>query len=311
MVFKHKLTQAGEKEGIPFPSSVGHSVIDEDNFLRAHGMTDERGLTNLGRDKLALEDPNQNPDCGNCYGAGKPGTICCNSCEAVKTAYQQSGWRFMPQNIAQCVRESYRQTLEEQFSEEGGCQIYGKLFLSRASGHFHIAPHKSLALAGPSNSEASKSNPLLQLLELLSFTFDQFNITHTVNVLRFGDQFPGIRSPLDGQTRQIKDTHGMYQYYVKVVPTVYKYLDGRETESNQYSVTEHVRHLAPGSGRGVPGVYFYYEISPVQAVFEERRKSFIVFLTSVCAIIGGLFTVMGMVDAVLQFSLRFFKKSIL
>ncbi len=41
---------------------------------------------------------------------------------------------------------------------------------------------------------------------------------------------------------------GMYQYYVKVVPTRYKYLAGNEIESNQYAVTEHMRHLSPGSG---------------------------------------------------------------
>jgi hypothetical protein len=38
----------------------------------------------------------------------------------------------------------------------------------------------------------------------------------------------------------------MYQYYIKVVPTVYQYLDKRQVDSNQYSVTEHMRHLAPG-----------------------------------------------------------------
>jgi hypothetical protein len=95
-------------------------------------------------------------------------------------------------------------------------QIYGHLELNRASGHFHIAPHKKLHTAA---NGAGPEAGLFNLLDLISFTFDQFNITHTVNALSFGDHFPGIKSPLDGQKRKIEDTHGMYQYYVKIVPT--------------------------------------------------------------------------------------------
>merc|ERR1712146_527899 len=90
-----------------------------------------------------------------------------------------------------------------------------------------------------------------------------------------------------------------------VVPTRYKELgQNEEISSNQYSVTEHLRHLAPGSGRGLPGVYFYYETSPVQAIFEETRgggRGFMRLLTNLCAIVGGTFTVMGLVDMLLNF----------
>ena len=143
----------------------------------------------------------------------------------------------------------------------------------------------------------------MHLLDLLGFQFAQFNITHTINSLNFGDQFPGVESPLDGETRVVIDTHGMHQYYVKVVPTRYKELGKEDIASNQYSVTEHLRHLSPGSGRGLPGVYFYYETSPVQAVFEEVRGGgggFLRLLTNICAIVGGTFTVMGLVDQIIQ-----------
>jgi hypothetical protein len=73
-------------------------------------------------------------------------------------------------------------------------------------------------------------------------------------------------------------------------------------------------HLAPGSGRGLPGVYFYYEVSPIQAIIYEKRsihKSFLRFLTSACAIIGGAYTLMGLVDMLLGFFLtNFYKESL-
>ncbi len=68
-------------------------------------------------------------------------------------------------------------------------------------------------------------------------------------------------------------------------------------ESNQFSVTEHLRHVTAGSGRGLPGVWFFYELSPIHAVFEEtKRSTFLEFTASVCAILGGVFTLFGVID---------------
>ena len=47
-------------------------------------------------------------------------------------------------------------------------------------------------------------------------TFEQFNMTHTVHKIRFGDEFPGNKNQLDGENRVIADGYGMYQYYFKV-----------------------------------------------------------------------------------------------
>jgi hypothetical protein len=72
-------------------------------------------------------------------------------------------------------------------------------------------------------------------------------------------------------------------------------------QTNQYSVTEHLRHVNPGGGRGLPGVFFFYEISPLHVeITESFRKGWIAFLTSVCAVVGGVVTVMGMVDQFLH-----------
>jgi hypothetical protein len=220
--------------------------------------------------------------------------------------YEAKGWKFHPETVEQCEREAFTDSLKSQFNDKGGCRIYGVLELNKASGHFLIAPHKHLEEAGTTG--------LFDILELISFTFSQFNISHSINSLSFGDTFPGIKSPLDGQVRVIEDTHGMHQYYVKIVPTVYKTVSGQSIVSNQYAVTEHLRHLSPGSGRGFPGLYFYYEISPIQATFEERRGSkggFVRFLTNVCAIVGGSFTVMGLVDSFIATIMKFSGKTLI
>ena len=231
-VYKHKLWN-GEKLGIAELHQPGDTILKESD------------LKSLIPDEISSLPDIPIDECGNCYGAGVDGQ-CCNTCADVKAAYERKGWHLQIDSVKQCAKEVLIDNWKDQNTEIGGCQIYGTVTLNRASGHFHIAPHKKLAQLGGGQG-SGQGGGIFDFLELISFAFSQFNITHTVNSLRFGDQFPGITSPLDGVHRDLRDTHGMYQYYVKVVPTTYRMLSGKEVSSNQYAVTEHMRHLAPGT----------------------------------------------------------------
>lgn len=100
-----------------------------------------------------------------------------------------------------------------------------------------------------------------------------------------------MTNPLDGYNYTMGSTSGMYQYYMQVVPTDYNYLNGKTMSTNQFSVTDHMRKLDSRQGRGLPGVFFFYDVSPIRVRIVQSRRSFTSFLTSVCAIIGGVFTV--------------------
>jgi endoplasmic reticulum-Golgi intermediate compartment protein 3 len=45
----------------------------------------------------------------------------------------------------------------------------------------------------------------------------------------------------------------MYQYFVKVVPTVYEPIDSEVLNTNQFSVTEHYKALQGEGAHGLPG----------------------------------------------------------
>jgi hypothetical protein len=47
-----------------------------------------------------------------------------------------------------------------------------------------------------------------------------------------------------------------------------------------------------------------YEISPIMVQFTEVRKSLLHFLTQLCAILGGVFVVFGLVDRMVYSSFR-------
>lgn len=225
--------------------------------------------------------------CGNCYGAGEEGE-CCNTCYSVKEAYDRKGWAFMGLNVEQCQQENLKNPLGGEGADEG-CNIHGSLLLTQESGNVHFAPGEQLRHSGA-----------LNVADLVMFTFLKFNISHEIHHLSLGEEFPGFKSPLSNQVRSVADGYGMYQYYLKVVPTVYKHLNKPPTVSNQYAVSEHIRHINPGSNRGLPGVWFFYDTSPVHVEFQERRRGLLPFLTSVCAIVGGVFSVFGVVDGVVH-----------
>ena len=53
-----------------------------------------------------------------------------------------------------------------------------------------------------------------------------------------------------------------------------------------------------------------YDLSPMLVQMTEHRRSLTHFLTGVCAIVGGVFTVAGMLDGMLYHSTRALKKKI-
>lgn len=46
----------------------------------------------------------------------------------------------------------------------------------------------------------------------------------------------------------------------------------------------------------VPNAVFHYDISPVMVVVQETTQGFASFAMKICAVIGGIYTVFGLVD---------------
>ena len=72
-----------------------------------------------------------------------------------------------------------------------------------------------------------------------SILSSDFNMTHTVRHLSFGRNVPGKTDPMDGVIGIAEKGSEMFQYYVKIVPTIFARLDGSTFVTNQFSVTRH------------------------------------------------------------------------
>lgn len=100
----------------------------------------------------------------------------------------------------------------------------------------------------------------------------------------------------------------IFQYYIKIIPTIFQSLDGEEIQTNQFSVTRYKKDFgstfdAMTEGR-LPGVFFIYEFAPMMVKYSEKSRSFLHFLTTLCGIVGGILTVAGIVDSLIYHSVR-------
>ncbi|KAF5789912.1 putative endoplasmic reticulum vesicle transporter [Helianthus annuus] len=277
---------------------IKHAIIKK--RLDANGnliqlRIDRIGVPKIGKpiQKHGGEIEHNETYCGSCYGAELSSTECCNSCDAVREAYRRRGWGLMnPDSIDQCKREGFVQRIK---AEEGeGCNLSGSLQVNKVAGNFHFV--KSFHLANIHVTHDVKA-----------FEDDSYNISHKINKLSFGDHYPGIINPLDGVEWFQHTPNGMYQYFIKVVPTVYTPLRGSVIRSNQFSVTEHYKGPEVRKN-SLPGVFFFYDLSGIKVNFTETHTSFLHFLTNICAIVGGIFTVAGIFDSFIYHGHKALKK---
>lgn len=86
----------------------------------------------------------------------------------------------------------------------------------------------------------------------------------------------------------------IFEYYCNVVPTTYRNL--REDEQNVYQFTANSNRI---TSTHMPSIYIRYGLSPVTVRYSDYRPPFFTFLVQTFGIVGGLFTVAGLVEAVL------------
>ncbi|KAG8214562.1 Sec1 family-domain-containing protein [Butyriboletus roseoflavus] len=257
--------------------------------------------------------------CGSCYGGVEPESGCCNTCEEVRQAYSGRGWSFgNPDDIEQCVQEGWSEMLKDQAEE--GCNLSGRIRVNKVIGNINISPGRSYQ---------TNNRYFYDLVPYLKDDKNIHDFSHIVHEFYFmaDDEYNPAKSkigkemrrrmgieenPLDAYEARTTKAQYMFQYFLKVVSTQFRTLDGKSTNTHQYSVTHFERDLLKPIGEqdkqgvytqhgvaGAPGAFFSFEISPILVVHSETRQSFAHFLTSTCAIVGGVLTVAALLDSVL------------
>jgi hypothetical protein len=139
------------------------------------------------------------------------------------------------------------------------------------------------------------------------------NLSHIVNHLSFGEpidlenrkskrilkQVPEQHrqfSPMDTQIYLTSKFHQAYHHYIKVVSTHLNM--GSSSTMMTYQFLEQSQ-IVFYDEKNVPEARFSYDLSPMSVVVEKEGRKWYDYLTSLCAIIGGTFTTLGLIDATL------------
>ncbi|KAH7885289.1 Sec1-like protein [Phlebopus sp. FC_14] len=266
--------------------------------------------------------------CGSCYGGMEPESGCCNSCEEVRQAYTNKGWSFgNPDDIEQCVQEGWSEKLKDQADE--GCNVSGRIRVNKVIGNINISPGRSYQTHSrhfydlvPYLKDDGNPHDFSHIIHEFYFMADDEYNPNKAKIGKDMKQRMGIvDNPLDSYEAKTSKAQYMFQYFLKVVSTQFRTLDGKSINTLQYSATHFERDLTKLSvdensqgvytqhgASGAPGAFFNFEISPILVVHSETRQSFAHFLTSTCAIVGGVLTVAALLDSVLFATGRKLKK---
>ncbi|KRX21113.1 Endoplasmic reticulum-Golgi intermediate compartment protein 1 [Trichinella nelsoni] len=142
------------------------------------------------------------------------------------------------------------------------------------------------------------------------------DLRHVIHGVRFGDDvmeynLPGNFNPLmnaEVLDSPVDNFPFSYDYILKIVPTVYENIAGNMKHAYQYTYARKTYIEMSFTGQTNPTLWFRYDFTPITVKYHERRQPLYIFLTSICAIIGGTFTVAGLIDSFFFTASQLYKK---
>ena len=282
---QHMTKQRLDGRGSPIP----HRAIPERANEYEHGPED----TGAG--------------CQSCFGAETAEQPCCNTCDELLRAYGNKGWsaQEIKKEAPQCVDDTRDDSIRA-IKKGEGCNLAGWLEVNKVAGNVHVAMGESAIQNGRFVHQFDPTRA------------PEFNVSHVIHDLAFGETYDGMALPLSGTSRIVDAATGtgLFQYFIKLVPTIYRAApDAAPVRTVRYSYTQRFRplhnqppsqeelvmnHLAHAKATSptamLPGIFLVYDFSAFMVEVTRHRSSLAHFLVRVCAIVGGVSTVVAFVD---------------
>lgn len=159
-----------------------------------------------------------------------------------------------------------------------GCRLEVSFQINKVPGNFHLSTHSA------------------------SHQPSVIDMAHEIHEISFGDDvrtynLHGSFDPLSGIQKLDDSALQSHEYHLRIVPSIYEEISGSTLRPYQYSYA-YKKYISIGfTGHVIPAVWFKYDINPISVKYKERRKPFYEFLCMTCAIVGGTFTVAGIIDS--------------
>ena len=151
--------------------------------------------------------------CGPCFGAQEQDDQCCQTCDELIEAYKKKRWKtsVLIYTAEQCIREGRDRKEPKRMTKGQGCNLSGYMTVNRVAGNFHIAMGEGIERDGR------------HIHTFLPEDAPNFNASHTIHELTFGpgDDSGGAMNNMKKIVAHEHGTTGLFQYFIKVVPTTY------------------------------------------------------------------------------------------
>lgn len=180
---------------------------------------------------------------------------------------------------------------------EEGCTIIGTLHIPRVG---------SILTISVSPDAWRRATSMISFGVDLSSGSDPFhgrlpNVTHYIHDVTFGAPFPPGSNPLQNAHHVMDNGSGvaLANVMVKLVPTTYQRTFHAAQETYQASITRHIvqpETLASQQSTLLPGLLITYDFTPLAVRHVESRENWLVFISSLVGIVGGVFVTVSLVS---------------
>ena len=198
------------------------------------------------------------------------------------------------ENITSKQNEEILTFTKNGFINNEGCRFFGNFNMRRIPGNFYFTVRHHL-------------KTMEKINELIDY---KFNLSHKINNLSFGyendlkyinDNFKiGKLNPLDNKIVIDKNEGITHNYYMNIIPS--EYYGENNKIYNVFQLT--ANYLSKSDSDEIPEIAFYYDISPIKITYQIIFPSNFDGIVNICAIIGGVFTIFGILN---QFILKVFQ----
>lgn len=194
------------------------------------------------------------------------------------------------------AKDKHLEEMEANRDDHPGCMISGYLLVNRVPGHFHIEARSINHNLNPKAANLSHVVNHLSFGPLLSSQ----NRRKLANVPNELFDLESTQPMNDNMYVNLKQ-HQAFHHYMKVVSTHV------ERNSIQFHHTGSIlayqlvssSQIMQYGNDDIPQAVFSYDLSPMAVSISYQSKRWYEFITSICALIGGTFTVVGLLSSFL------------
>ena len=198
--------------------------------------------------------------------------------------------KIFQQKKYEVIAPEYDEIKNEILNGEG-CNLKGYFFLNAIPGHFQITSgYHAFIIQDLAEDKVLKNNNKHKINQI---SFGDINLENIRK--KFGKEIETLTHTLTNIQREVKNAK-VHHYFLKIVPTKFITYSGEKIDNYQYTYSSYPKYNLDE----ISSIDFRYDISSITLEYKQYKERFINFFVHICAIIGGVFTIMGIIESIIH-----------